>query len=78
MCRVQLGVVMGDPVEEVRAREPAELILGGEPVEDPAEARLDVLGQREQAVVLRDRDRPQLARPRVDVGEDPALTSSPA
>ena len=32
-----------------------------------------MLGQRENAVVLRDRDGPQLARPRVDVTEDPPV-----
>jgi hypothetical protein len=32
-----------------------------------------VLGQREHAVVFRDRDRAQLARPLVDVAEDPAV-----
>jgi len=35
-----------------------------------------VLGQREHTVVLRDRDGPQLARPLVDVAEDPAMERS--
>jgi hypothetical protein len=73
MRRVQLGVVVGDPVEELGASEPAQMALAGECVENSGQIRLDVLGQREHAVVLRDRDGAQLARLLIDIAEDPAV-----
>jgi hypothetical protein len=50
-----------------------DVVLAGERGEHSGEIRLDVLGQREHAVALRDRDGAQLARPFVVVAEDPAM-----
>lgn len=58
---VELGVVVGQPVEEPVAVESAQVAVFGELGEHAGEERLEVRGQREQAVALRHRDGPQLA-----------------
>jgi len=73
MCRVQLGVVRGDPLEKALARKSSQVVLVCELVEYSGEVRLDVLGQREHAVVFRDCDGAQLARPLLDVAKDPPV-----
>jgi hypothetical protein len=75
MCRVQLGVIVGDPVKKPPARELAEVILAGALAEHSVHIRLDVRGQREDALVLCDRDGAQLGRPLVGFAEDPAVNA---
>lgn len=72
MQRVDIAEVVGEPVDEGLAIEPAESILVGELAEDLRPVRLDVLGQTEE-VGLRQNHRPQLAGPLVEPGEEVAV-----
>ena len=73
MNGVELGEVVGEAGNEIRAVQAAKAILVGEVAQHAGEIRGDVLRQREQAGVLRDRNRAQLTGPRIYIPEDPAV-----
>ena len=73
MNRVDLGEVVGEAIHDDVAFEPLEIVLLRQAVQDVGEIGLDVLRKCEEAVAPADRDRPDLAGPRVDVLEDPTV-----
>ena len=73
--RVEIGVELGEVVDEGFAVASAQVISAGEPVEQLARVGFEVLGQAEQPAAAPDRDRAQLARLVVEVLEDLAVES---
>ena len=73
MDRVELRVVVGEALDELLPGKPAQEVVVRQIREDARQVRLDVLGEREEALLFGDRDGAQLACPVVDVAEDPAM-----
>ena len=73
--RVEVGVELGEVVDEGVAVAAAQVVGAGEPAEQLARVGFEVLGQAEQPAAAPDRDRAQLARPVVEVLEDLAVES---